>query len=76
MKPNLLSRLKIQYKDLLYVKENSRPNLVKSTISALTNNTYIGDLKIREVIDLINLTSVPVNDYNFIWEMFNEQESC
>jgi len=76
MKPNLLSRLKIQYKDLLYVKENSRPNLVKSTISALNNKTYIGDLKIREVIDLINLTSTPVNDYNFIWEMFNEQESC
>ena len=76
MKPNLLSRLKIQYKDLLYVKENSRPNLVKSTINALNNNAYIGDLKIREVIDLINLTNAPVNDYNFIWEMFNEKESC
>ena len=72
MKKDLLSRLKIQYLDTLHRKERTRPHLVKNIFDVLNNNNYVGDLKISEVMDIINMAESPVNDYNYIWEMFNE----
>ena len=72
MRTNLLSKLKVKYLDSLHQKEAARPYLVKSVLTVLEDKCYVGDLTISETIDITMLSNTPTNDYNYIWEMFNE----
>jgi phage gp37-like protein len=72
MRRNLLSRIKVSHLESLHRSEVTKPNLVKNILNVLSNQKYIGELTISETIDIINLCNLPTSNYNYIWEMFNE----
>ena len=72
MRRNLLSRLKLTHLEALHKREAKYPHGVKSTLTTLEEKEFISELTISEVIDIIIHCNAPTHDYNYIWEMFNE----
>ena len=70
---NLLSRLKTNHLESLHREEVKYPIVVKKILTTLEEKEFISELTISEVIDIINFCDVPTNDYNYIWDMFNNK---
>jgi hypothetical protein len=73
MKTNLLSRLKTNHLETLHREEIKYPTVVKNILTTLEEKEFISTLTISEVIDIINYCDAPTNDYNYVWEMFNDK---
>tara|TARA_R100000656_G_scaffold57447_1_gene44946 strand:- start:64 stop:285 length:222 start_codon:yes stop_codon:yes gene_type:complete len=73
MKTNLLSRLKTNHLETLHREEVKYPTVVKNILTTLEEKEFISTLTISEVIDIINYCDAPTNDYNYVWEMFNDK---
>ena len=72
MYTSLLSRMKIEHRETLHKAETRKPEKVKAVLDVLEKKDCIGELTISETIDIIELVKAPTNNYNYIWEMFNE----
>ncbi len=73
MYKNLLSRLKITHLESLHREEVKYPIVVKKILTTLEEKEFISELTISEVIDIVNFCDAPTNDYNYIWDMFNDK---
>lgn len=73
MYKNLLSRLKTNHLETLHREEIKYPTVVKNILTTLEEKEFISTLTISEVIDIINYCNAPTNDYNYVWEMFNDK---
>ena len=73
MYKNLLSRLKTNHLETLHREEIKYPTVVKNILTTLEEKEFISTLTISEVIDIINYCDAPTNDYNYVWEMFNDK---
>ena len=73
MYKNLLSRLNTNHLETLHREEIKYPTVVKNILTTLEEKEFISTLTISEVIDIINYCDAPTNDYNYVWEMFNDK---
>lgn len=73
MYKNLLSRLKTNHLESLHREEVKYPTVIKNILTTLEKKEFISELTISEVIDIINHCDCPIDDYNYIWEMFNDK---